>query len=85
MESCQIFDLEILMDLHVLRPPESDVTIFSLMSVRLCVCASVRLCVCAYVRPFVCGHDNSRRNCRRELKFGMNNKNVNYKRPDEFR
>ena len=34
----QIFEMEILMDLHVLRSPESENHIFSGWSVSVCVC-----------------------------------------------
>ena len=34
----QIFEMEILMDLHVMRSPESENHIFSVWSVCLCVC-----------------------------------------------
>ena len=40
----QIFEVEILMDLHVLRSPESENHIFSKWSVYMCLC--VCLCVC---------------------------------------
>ena len=44
----QIFEVEILMDLHVLKSPESENHIFSTWSVcmRVCVCACVYVCVC---------------------------------------
>ena len=44
----QIFKVEILMDLQVLRSPESENHIFRVCSVGMCVC--VCLCVC----PCVC-------------------------------
>ena len=40
----KFFEVQILMDLHVLRSPESENHIFSKWSVRMCVC--VCLCVC---------------------------------------
>ena len=40
----QIFEMEILMDLHVMRTPESENHIFSVWSVCACVCASVCDC-----------------------------------------
>ena len=35
-----------LMDLHVLRSPESENHIFSVWSVYMCVCVCVYVCVC---------------------------------------
>ena len=48
----QIFEMEILMDLHVLRSPESENLIFSKWSVCVCVCDCV--CVCVSVCLWVC-------------------------------
>ena len=42
----QIFEMEILMDLHVLRTPESENHIFSVWSVCVCVGMCVCLSVC---------------------------------------
>ena len=61
----QIFKMEILMDLHVLRSPESENHIFSVWSVSLCVC--VCACVCllsAYLRNKL----------NRNIKFGIQHK-----------
>ena len=41
----QIFEVEILMDLHVLRSSESEKHIFSKWSVCMCVCLIVCVCV----------------------------------------
>ena len=46
----QIFEMEILMDLNVLRSPEPENHIFSVWSVCMCVC----LCVCVSVCVSVC-------------------------------
>ena len=43
----QTFEMEILMDLHVLRSPDSENHIFSKWSLCMCVC--VCLCVCVSV------------------------------------
>ena len=59
----QIFEMEILMDLHVLRSPESEKHIFSLQSVCMCVCVSVCLCICY--------QHNSKTNYSRNIKFGI--------------
>ena len=48
----KIFELEILMDLHVLRSPQSEKHIFSKWSVCMCVC--VYVCVCVFVCVSVC-------------------------------
>ena len=45
----EIFEMEILMDLHVMWSPESKNYIFSVQSVSMCVCVSLCLCVCASV------------------------------------
>ena len=45
----QIFEVEILMDLHVVRSPESENHIFSVWSVCMCVCLCVCVCVCVSV------------------------------------
>ena len=53
----QLFEMEILMDLHVLRSPESENHIFSVWSEYVCVC--------------VCDEHNSETNCSRNIKFGI--------------
>ena len=53
----QIFELEILIDLHVMRSPESENNIFSIWSV--CVCACVRY------------QHYSKKNYSRNMKFGI--------------
>ena len=55
----QIFEMEIIMDLHVLRSPESENHIFSDWSVCKCVC----VCVC--YKP------NSKTNHSRNFKVGI--------------
>ena len=52
----QIFEMDILMDLHVLRSPESENLPFVCMYVCLCACVSVCLfvCVCMRVCVYVC-------------------------------
>ena len=57
----QIFEMEILMDLHGLRSPESKNRIFSKWSVCMCIC----VCVC--VRA--CYKHNSKTNFSRIFKF----------------
>ena len=57
----QIFELEYLMDLHVLRSPESGKHSFSVWSV--CVCACAYLCVCY--------QHNSEPNHSKNIRFGM--------------
>ena len=37
----EIFEMEILMDLHVMRAPESENHILSIWSVCMCICVSV--------------------------------------------
>ena len=56
---CQIFEVEIFMDLHVLRSPESENHIFSVWSV--CLCDSMCLCY----------QHNSKTNFSRNIKFGI--------------
>ena len=51
----QIFELKILMDLHVMRVPESENLIFSVWSVRMCVFYQ----------------HNSKTNYSRNIKFGI--------------
>ena len=51
----QIFEVEILMVLHVLRSPESENHIFSIWSVCMCVC----------------DQHNSKTNCSRNIKFDI--------------
>ena len=53
----QIFEVEILMELHVLRYPESEKHIFSVWSVCVCLC--------------VCYQHNSKTNYSRKIKFGI--------------
>ena len=55
------FEIEILMDLHVMRDPESVNHIFCVWSVYMCVCMS--LCVCY--------QHNLKTNCSRSFKFGI--------------
>ena len=50
----QIFEMEILMDLYVLRSPESENHIFSKWSVCMFVCLSVCMCVCLSVCQCIC-------------------------------
>ena len=59
--SVQKNEIEILMDLHVLRATESKKVSFGMSSVCVCVC----LCLS------VCGHDNSKNNWASSTKFGM--------------
>ena len=67
----QIFEMEILMDLHVLRSPESEKHIFSVWSVCMCVCLCVCVCVCLSVCLCVCYQHNSKTNYSRNIKFGI--------------
>ena len=53
----QIFKMEILMNLHVMRSPQSKNHIFSVSSVCMCVCYQ----------------HNSKTNCSRSIKFGILN------------
>ena len=57
----QKIDLEILMNLHVLRHADSKKLIFGMSSVCLCVCVCVCLSVCLSVGVSVCGHHNSQK------------------------
>ena len=59
----QIFEMEILMDLHVMRTSESKNHIFSIWSVCTCVCVCDCLCVCY--------HYYSKSNYSRNIKFGI--------------
>ena len=63
----QIFEIEILIDLHVLRSPKSESHIFSKWSVCKCVCLGVCVCVCLCV----CYQYNSKTNYSRNIKFGI--------------
>ena len=61
----QIFKMEILMDLHVLRSTESENHIFSVWSVCICVCVCVSMC------RRVCYQHNSKTNQSRNINFGI--------------
>ena len=58
MFSCQIFEMKILMDLHVLRSPESENHIFRDWSMYVLLC--LRVC-----------YHNSKANHRRSFKFNI--------------
>ena len=61
------FEMQTLMDIHVLRSPESENHIFSVWSVCMCVC----LYVCMSVSLCVCYQHNSKTKCSRNIKFGI--------------
>ena len=67
------FEMEILIDLQVLRSPESENNIFSVWSVCMCACVCVCVCVCvsvcACVCAYVCYQHNSKTNCSKNIKF----------------
>ena len=65
--SGQISEMEILMELHVLRSPESENHIFSVWCVYACVCVCVCVCVCLSV----CYQHNTKINYSRIFKFGI--------------
>ena len=67
----QIFELEILMDLHVLKAPESEDRIFEVWSVCMCVCIYIYIYVCVSVCLIVCYQNNSKTNYSINIKFGM--------------
>ena len=64
----QIFEMEILMDLHVLRSPVYENHVFSVCCrLRKKYCTeSMYVCECG-----VCYQHNSRTNCCRDFKFGI--------------
>ena len=61
----QIFEMEILVDLHVMRIPESEKHIFSFWSVCVCVCVCLCVCLC------VSYQHNSKTNYSRNIKFSL--------------
>ena len=67
----QIFEMEILMDLHFISSPESENNTFRIRSVCMCVCVSVCVSVCLCVCLCICYQHISKTNCSRNFKFGI--------------